>query len=102
MCLPVRIACLVVANISLCGIPFLRGFYSKDLIIELRFMKGEVFIIYLLEVVGTLFTSWYSLRLRYNVMFGLNKSSVRVKFGEEAADLKASYLFLLLRAVRIG
>jgi NADH-ubiquinone oxidoreductase chain 5 len=32
---PIVGVCLNLANLSLCGIPFLAGFYSKDLIVEL-------------------------------------------------------------------
>lgn len=32
---PVIGACLNIANLSLCGVPFISGFYSKDLIVEL-------------------------------------------------------------------
>lgn len=32
---PVIRVCLNIANLSLCGIPFISGFYSKDLIVEL-------------------------------------------------------------------
>nr|UFK29022.1 NADH dehydrogenase subunit 5 [Moina macrocopa] len=32
---PVIGVCLNIANLSLCGIPFMSGFYSKDLIVEL-------------------------------------------------------------------
>lgn len=34
--LPVRSVSLNVANFSLCGMPFISGFYSKDLILEMR------------------------------------------------------------------
>lgn len=34
--LPYTVRCLNVANIALCGIPFLAGFYSKDLLVELE------------------------------------------------------------------
>lgn len=50
-------SCVTAASLSLCGIPFLRGFYSKDLIIEIRFQGGDRLVVYFIVVVGTLFTS---------------------------------------------
>lgn len=35
--IPVRVISINLANLALCGIPFLAGFYSKDLILELSF-----------------------------------------------------------------
>lgn len=32
---PLVTVCMNLANLSLCGVPFLAGFYSKDLIVEL-------------------------------------------------------------------
>merc|ERR1711922_32186 len=35
------ISLILIANMSLCGLPFLRGFYSKDLVIEIIIIKGK-------------------------------------------------------------
>merc|ERR1712090_16135 len=39
------ISIILIANIRLCGLPFLRGFYSKDLIIETILVRGMGLII---------------------------------------------------------
>merc|ERR1711902_239586 len=56
------ISIIIVANISLCGLPFLRGFYSKDLIIEIILIKG------------TRLTVIYSCRLNFLVRINFLKS----------------------------
>nr|AYE40791.1 NADH dehydrogenase subunit 5 [Daphnia magna] len=60
---PVVASCLNLANFSLCGIPFLAGFYSKDMIVELACQNSYgVFIMIMMFVCLTL-TVMYSLRL---------------------------------------
>nr|YP_010265407.1 NADH dehydrogenase subunit 5 [Cyphoderus aff. similis]UIR97919.1 NADH dehydrogenase subunit 5 [Cyphoderus aff. similis] len=52
-------------SLSLCGIPFLSGFYSKDLILE-TYELGEMnYFMLMLIFLGTLFTVTYSVRLSY-------------------------------------
>nr|ATZ69833.1 NADH dehydrogenase subunit 5 [Conus raulsilvai]ATZ69937.1 NADH dehydrogenase subunit 5 [Conus gonsaloi]ATZ69950.1 NADH dehydrogenase subunit 5 [Conus gonsaloi]ATZ70093.1 NADH dehydrogenase subunit 5 [Conus verdensis]ATZ70106.1 NADH dehydrogenase subunit 5 [Conus verdensis] len=61
--LPLTVTCMNVANLSLCGAPFLSGFYSKDLILELSLSSSVSFIMVLLIFLATGMTSAYSMRL---------------------------------------
>jgi len=41
--LPFTYVCMLVGNLALIGFPFLSGFYSKDLLIELTFVSFNLF-----------------------------------------------------------
>ena len=54
--IPLTGGCLVLARISLMGLPFLRGFYSKDLVVERLLVKGfnsVVLVLIMFAMVGT-------------------------------------------------
>nr|QVT15621.1 NADH dehydrogenase subunit 5 [Simocephalus sibiricus] len=57
--------CLNLANLSLCGIPFMSGFYSKDLIVELACQNSWNLFIILLMFISLGLTVLYSIRLVY-------------------------------------
>ena len=65
--LPFSYAMILIGSLSLAAMPFLTGFYSKDLIIELAYgqfeFSGEV--VYWLALISAIFTSTYSVRLLY-------------------------------------
>nr|UGS80483.1 NADH dehydrogenase subunit 5 [Nepiomorpha sp. NespEL] len=54
-----------VSNLSLCGMPFLAGFYSKDLILENIMMMNSGMLIFGLFIVSTMCTVIYTFRLIY-------------------------------------
>jgi len=62
---PLTTTCINVANLSLCGAPFLSGFYSKDLILEISLFQPTSFLMVLLIFIATGITAAYSFRLSF-------------------------------------
>ena len=54
---------IIVANLSLCGLPFLRGFYSKDLILEMVLIIDNRILYFIIVIIATLLTVSYSFRI---------------------------------------
>nr|UDF83737.1 NADH dehydrogenase subunit 5 [Mythicomyia sp.] len=69
-CMPLTSCCFNIANLALCGMPFLAGFYSKDLILEVVCCSYLNFFSFLLYFVSTGLTVCYSFRLVYYAMTG--------------------------------
>ena len=67
--LPNTSACIILGRLALSGIPFLAGFYSKDLILEIRLSKLSKLFGILLSFLATLLTSVYSVRIIYFCFF---------------------------------
>lgn len=61
--IPLTASCLLTANLALCGIPFIAGFYSKDLILEFTLFSPTNHLIIFIFFIATLLTSAYSVRL---------------------------------------
>ncbi len=61
--LPKTSACIILGRLALSGIPFLAGFYSKDLILEIGLTKLSNLTGILLSFIATLLTSVYSFRI---------------------------------------
>nr|YP_009294936.1 NADH dehydrogenase subunit 5 [Filhollianassa ceramica]ANW37030.1 NADH dehydrogenase subunit 5 [Filhollianassa ceramica] len=61
--MPLTMMCFNSANLALCGMPFLAGFYSKDLILELAFSSNINWVIWVLFTLATALTVSYSCRL---------------------------------------
>nr|YP_005351143.1 NADH dehydrogenase subunit 5 [Fissurella volcano]AFB78093.1 NADH dehydrogenase subunit 5 [Fissurella volcano] len=61
--LPLSTSALNLANLALCGTPFLSGFYSKDAILETSLSSNTNFILIMTAFFATGLTTAYSLRL---------------------------------------
>nr|AVN67738.1 NADH dehydrogenase subunit 5 [Eurycotis opaca] len=63
--LPLTSSCLCISNFALCGMPFLAGFYSKDLILEMVSLSYINIFGFFLFFFSTGLTVCYSFRLFY-------------------------------------
>nr|WBU94527.1 NADH dehydrogenase subunit 5 [Ceratitis capitata]WBU94540.1 NADH dehydrogenase subunit 5 [Ceratitis capitata] len=77
--MPLTSGCFNVANLALCGMPFLAGFYSKDLILEVVSLSYINMFSFFLYFFSTGLTVCYSFRLIYYSMTGeLNCGSLNM------------------------
>lgn len=74
--LPFTSTMLLIGSLSLMGFPFLTGFYSKDLILELALTKYTIegSFAYCLGLITAFFTSYYSFRVFYMTFIYKNNS----------------------------
>nr|YP_009514139.1 NADH dehydrogenase subunit 5 [Palaemon capensis]AXY96097.1 NADH dehydrogenase subunit 5 [Palaemon capensis] len=68
--MPMSVTCMNLASLSLCGFPYMAGFYSKDLILEVAFMSPLSEVCFWLYVLSTGLTVCYSFRLVYYTLSG--------------------------------
>nr|ANF05065.1 NADH dehydrogenase subunit 5 [Mierspenaeopsis hardwickii] len=68
--MPLTGMCMNLANLALCGTPFLAGFYSKDMILEVAFMSSLNLFVFGLYVLATGLTVCYTMRLVYYSLSG--------------------------------
>nr|UPX88682.1 NADH dehydrogenase subunit 5 [Loricera pilicornis] len=68
--MPLTCVCMNISNLALCGMPFLAGFYSKDLILEVVSMSMINILIFILYFISTGLTVSYSFRLCYYSITG--------------------------------
>jgi len=65
--LPLSYSVMLIASLSLIAIPFMTGFYSKDLILESAYggFNLHSIIIYFIATIGAMFTTLYSTKVLY-------------------------------------
>nr|ALO77326.1 NADH deshydrogenase subunit 5 [Hybosorus sp. HYB01] len=89
--MPITCSFFVISNMSLCGLPFLAGFYSKDLILEVMSMSYLNIYIYLVYYVSTGLTVCYTFRLLYYALIG--------NFNYSSLNMVSDYGFTMLKGM---
>nr|QDI93901.1 NADH dehydrogenase subunit 5 [Tuxedo drakei] len=99
--LPFTSSCFIISSFSLAGMPFLSGFYSKDMIIEFLFMNEYNYMYYFVFLVSVIFTMSYSFRLfNYLMMSGSGNYCFQSYF--EDKFMVTSMIFLNIFSVILG
>nr|YP_010354160.1 NADH dehydrogenase subunit 5 [Penicillifera lactea]UOG84819.1 NADH dehydrogenase subunit 5 [Penicillifera lactea] len=97
---PLTSLCLNISNMSLCGIPFLSGFYSKDLILELVSFNTFNMVIFILYFLSTGLTVFYTFRLIMYIMINdFNLMVVYNLYDEDYVMLKGMFILLFMSVV---
>nr|QPL16988.1 NADH dehydrogenase subunit 5 [Chorthippus sp. AHNU01] len=97
--MPLTSVCFNVSSLSLCGIPFLAGFYSKDLILEMVCLSWINYLIFVLYFISTGLTASYSFRLFYYSMLSDNNFYSSFSFDDSSYFISFGMLSLLFVAV---
>jgi NADH-ubiquinone oxidoreductase chain 5 len=96
--LPFSYTMFIVGSMSLMGMPFLTGYYSKDLILEITYSKYNLLgsFVYWLGIISASITSFYSFKLIYMTFLSKpNSYKTAIKLTYDAPYPMAIPLFLL-------
>nr|YP_009417415.1 NADH dehydrogenase subunit 5 [Laurentaeglyphea neocaledonica]AMW67755.1 NADH dehydrogenase subunit 5 [Laurentaeglyphea neocaledonica] len=97
--MPLTGMCMNLANLALCGAPFLAGFYSKDLILEVAFMSNINLVAFFLYVMATGLTVCYTFRLVYYSLTGNYNLEALSQIGDKSILMTNPMMVLSLGAV---
>lgn len=97
---PLTSLCLNISNLALCGIPFLAGFYSKDLILEILILSNLNILIFFLFYFSTGLTIFYTIRLLiYLIVNDYNLLCIYNLYDEDYTILKRIFILIIIRVI---
>nr|QSZ78283.1 NADH dehydrogenase subunit 5 [Leptocimbex praiaformis] len=100
--MPLVSICFNFSNLSLCGFPFLSGFYSKDLILEMMMMMNYNLFIVIILIMSSLLTVSYTFRLIYfSMIMSFNMFSLNM-LSDNFSEMNKSLLGLIIMVIFSG
>nr|YP_009743882.1 NADH dehydrogenase subunit 5 [Clanis bilineata]QIE12632.1 NADH dehydrogenase subunit 5 [Clanis bilineata] len=98
--LPLTCLCLNISNMALCGIPFLAGFYSKDLILEMVSFSNLNLFVFFFYYISTGLTMYYTIRLlMYMMVNDFNLLSIYNLYDEDYVMLNSMFMLLFMSLI---
>ena len=104
--LPITYSTMLLASLSLMGVPFFSGFYSKDMIIQVvehSNIFGSTYAMYAVNI-GVFFTAIYSLRLILLVFHGKERMTheAKLQIREPTLTILLPLIVLVIPSVLLG
>nr|QDI94083.1 NADH dehydrogenase subunit 5 [Leucophoroptera quadrimaculata] len=99
--LPYTSTCFLISSFALAGVPFLSGFYSKDMIIETLFMNDYSLMYYFIFLICVVFTMSYSVRL-FNYLMFMGSGNYCYQMYFEDKRMMFSMIFLVIFSLVLG
>nr|QJS34679.1 NADH dehydrogenase subunit 5 [Tylopathes sp. n. NB-2020] len=102
--IPFTYTMMAIGSLSLMGFPYLTGFYSKDLILELAYDQHYLAFAHWLGVFSALLTAFYSIRLVYLTFISdtNTRKEVFIHAHEGSWNLTLPLLLLALGSLFVG
>ena len=102
--LPLTYVCVLIASFSLMGLPFLTGFYSKELILEVMYGSHLLAFAFWLALLSALLTALYAFRLLFYVFIHSTQTPFKLfkKVHEANWSIVSPLVALLIASMLIG
>lgn len=83
--LPISYLMILVGSLTIMGIPFLTGFYSKDFLLECVYSSNIflTFFLYWLGIISAALTSFYSIKLLFLTFYNIHNSYFNILYNKK-------------------
>nr|YP_009244957.1 NADH dehydrogenase subunit 5 [Amynthas robustus]AMO27081.1 NADH dehydrogenase subunit 5 [Amynthas robustus] len=99
--MPTTTSCFMLANMALCGAPFMSGFYSKDMIVESSIFYAQNLTMLIIILFTVSLTSFYTMRFSLTTIWGPSNCSPFIQL-EESSSLTTPMLVLSSMSIISG
>lgn len=100
--IPLECSCLILRNLILCGMPFLSGFYSKDLILEIIIIININLFCLFLVIISTGLTVIYCIRLIYYLIIMDYQFYSFLNISNKIKNIRFRIVFIIILRLFIG